>query len=124
MKAYISGAIASDSNFVRKFANAANMVAYLKPDWQIVNPVLIEACHTDWPTCEGTWSDNGLEFKHTWQCYMRHDLAELVFCDVIVMLFDWEASPGARFERDVAKKLGLPVWYLAANNLVLEGEPV
>ena len=74
----------------------------------VINPLDIEACKdgTTSPTCEGLESG-----RHSWQCYLRYDLEQLVMCDEVVMLEGWEGSPGANVEKQVADFLGLEVSY-------------
>jgi hypothetical protein len=76
----------------------------------VINPLDIPACtgRNNNPVCAGL--ENGPFGKgHTWRCYLRHDLAELVMCHEIVMLEGWEGSPGAKVEKNVAEMLGLEV---------------
>lgn len=46
---------------------------------------------------------------HDW--FMRRDVAELIKCGRIVMLGGWEISRGANIEYNLAKGLGMEVWY-------------
>ena len=89
----------------RKFHNVAKKIRdNVGPTTLVINPLEVEACRrgTTKPSCEG--ADNG---KHTWRCYMRYDLEQLVMCEEIVMLEGWEDSPGATVEFNVAQMLGL-----------------
>lgn len=45
----------------------------------------------------------------TWQDWMRLGLAQLIQCDEILLLPNWEASRGAVLERQVAEQLGMTV---------------
>lgn len=49
-----------------------------------------------------------LPHKHdrTWSSYMLEDLAALAPCDGIVLLHDWEDSPGAKIEAAFAYQMG------------------
>ena len=53
--------------------------------------------------------------KHTadeiWREYIKADLAELVKCNAVYMLSNWEHSEGATFEHTVARGLRLPIRY-------------
>lgn len=75
----------------------------------VINPLDIEACgvpsHSK-PVCEGV--ETG---KHSWQCFLRYDLEQLVMCHEVVMLEGWEGSPGATVEKLVAEMLGLEILY-------------
>lgn len=44
--------------------------------------------------------------------FMREDIRQVASADMIVMLPGWQESRGATFELDVAKRLGLEVWFL------------
>lgn len=44
-----------------------------------------------------------------WEWYMRRTLQMMLDCDEIVLLPGWRDSKGARIERDLAEKLGMPV---------------
>lgn len=46
----------------------------------------------------------------TWEEAMRICMAHLPYCDYIDMLPDWQSSKGATFEREVALKMGIPVF--------------
>ena len=54
-------------------------------------------------------AENAVPVCGTYQGYMRMGIAQLVTCDCIALLPDWEASNGARIERRLAEDLGLPV---------------
>ena len=44
---------------------------------------------------------------HRYGCYLRADIAEMMFCDGITMLRGWRNSKGAVTEYQVATALGL-----------------
>lgn len=44
--------------------------------------------------------------------FLREDIRQVASADTIVMLPGWRESRGANFELDVARRLGLDVWYL------------
>jgi hypothetical protein len=46
-----------------------------------------------------------------WQACMRADIRELVTCDAIFFLPNFEASKGAQLERHIAKALGMALMY-------------
>ncbi|GMA52595.1 hypothetical protein GCM10025857_40110 [Alicyclobacillus contaminans] len=54
------------------------------------------------------------ELDKPWDWYMRRALRLLLDADMVLMLPGWQQSPGARLERDVAQRLGMPVSYLEA----------
>lgn len=45
-----------------------------------------------------------------WQEAMKICMAHLPYCDYIDLLPDWESSEGAKFEREVALKMGIQVF--------------
>jgi uncharacterized protein DUF4406 len=74
-----------------------------------VNPHDIKAYHpdTDKP-CPRSYSEgNG----HSSACWLRGDFIELLKCDAIFMLGDWESSVGAQREHSVAAWTGIPIHY-------------
>lgn len=48
---------------------------------------------------------------HADGCYLRSDLQELLTCDAICLLPEWNSSYGARLELNVATHAGLEVWF-------------
>lgn len=54
---------------------------------------------------------NDEEGEQAWEWYLRHDLRAMLDCDSILMLPGWQDSRGAQFERAVAKKLKMTVYY-------------
>lgn len=63
--------------------------------------------------------DVTLEFVHG---AMRRDIEEILTCDGIVMLPNWEESGGANCERDVAKRIGLHVFHIDLDTGALQME--
>lgn len=58
---------------------------------------------------------NTVNFERDCTCeyndYIMGDLALLEFCDIILMLPDWQSSTGAKIEHDFASKKGLKIIY-------------
>lgn len=52
----------------------------------------------------------------TWQGWMRLGVAQLVRCDAIYLLPDWERSKGAQIEHQLACGMGLKVVVAADEN--------
>lgn len=66
---------------------------------------------------------NPIELPHdhdlSWLSYMREAMIEMLKCDAIYVLPNWEDSRGARIEVNLAKELGIPVIF--ENNIVYHG---
>ena len=45
-----------------------------------------------------------------WQALMRLSIAQLITCDVVVVLPDYIASRGAALEVHIAKSIGIPIF--------------
>ena len=105
-RAYISGGISGVPDYQERFAVADQMVLAMGLD--PVNPLAIKACPDD--QCFG---DSAERFNgHTWSCWLRHDLIELLRCSHIFMLPDWETSQGARLEMRTALDVGIKINFL------------
>lgn len=92
---YISGKITGDDNYKKKFEAAEKaLLKFFDNKVDVYNPAKLD-----------------LGPDATWKHYMRIDIQMLCSCDTIYMLSDWKKSRGARFERKVAKKLGIKIAY-------------
>ena len=105
-RAYISGGISGVPDYQDRFAVADQMVFGMGLD--PVNPLAIQACPDD--QCFGDQAErfNG----HTWSCWLRHDLIELLRCGHIFMLPGWQYSQGARLEMRTALDVGINIHFL------------
>ena len=94
MKIYLSGKISgTDLSRTRKrFSDVADKLQSL--GHEVVNPLC-----------------NGLSETDPWEEHMAKDIIDLLQCEGIYMLQDWEDSQGARIEHAVAKEIGLKVMY-------------
>jgi len=99
-KGYLSGQITGLKNYESIFKKYFMRAINLYPDIYIYNPA-VNKLNTE-----------GMTKKQAWELYMRLDIKILTDCDYILMIPNWWRSRGARFERKVAKKLGLKVIYL------------
>ncbi len=92
MKLYLAGPMTGcvDLNFPAFHAEAARLRAL---GYEIVNPAELNA---------GKQGD--------WQACMKTDIHELIECNGAALLDGWEASEGATLERDIAYRLGLPLY--------------
>jgi hypothetical protein len=83
MKAFISGAISSDPNYIQKFSDAALWL--VKQGYTVMNPAILP---------HGFEQD---EYLHI--CFSMIDV-----CDTVAFLPDWINSPDAKQEHDYAGK--------------------
>lgn len=90
MKVYISGKITGDAGYKQKFKNAQNILE--SAGFEIFNPAEQE------------------EPGKSWDWYMKRDIKELMDCDAIYLLKDWEDSEGARLEYYIAQKLEMKIF--------------
>ena len=89
MKIYISGPITGKPNFNREaFTQAAEAIR--AAGHEPVNPHELNAHLGD---------------DQPWEEYLKRDIAALVNCDAIFMLYGWHESRGARLENKIARKL-------------------
>jgi hypothetical protein len=59
---------------------------------------------------EFTTDVTGLNRRARWVKFLKVDIKELMDCDCIVMLPDWEESEGAQLEHYNAKKLDITIF--------------
>lgn len=109
-KVYISGAISGlpYEEYTDWFTRAE---VYLEANGHTpVNPLKVIACLDE--SCSPvrqTLPDGS--FLHSWQCYMRHDIIEMLKSDAVAMLPNWRASKGADLEREVALRCGMEILF-------------
>lgn len=90
----------------QKFYQVADALAQWGK-WDPVNPLHVPPCSPNRPYCGGAYGEQ----NHDWQCYLRHDIIALMKCDAILMLPDWERSPGATAEFKVAEMIMIPAMF-------------
>lgn len=90
MKVYISGKITGDADYKQKFANAEETARAV--GFEVFNPARVP--------------DEG----KPWEWYMKRDIKELMDCDAILLLKDWEESKGARLEAYIASQLKIKIY--------------
>lgn len=106
MKLYLSGAIATEPNFVNVFSN---LQAWLESaGYEVVNPVNVAACQND-GKCLETGQAAKPDDPHSWQCYMKYDLIAMLECDGVAMIENHLQSKGAMLEGYLAMQVGLPI---------------
>ena len=93
MKIYIAGKISGQDleKAKKKFAKAEKEMR--QRGFETVNPLAIQKIHPD-----KSWGD-----------YMLEDIKQLLRCDAILLLPDWEDSTGAKIEKMIAQKMGMRV---------------
>lgn len=119
MKLYLSGAIATEPDYVVIFQNVTKWLESV--GYEVVNPVNVKACEIP-PHCEdltcteplrGKCLETGQAAKHgdphSWQCYMKYDLIAMLECDGVAMLSNHLQSKGAMLEGYLAMQVGLPM---------------
>lgn len=87
MRIYIAGKITNNPDYIEQFAKAENELK--KQGYEVINPV----------------KEEGLEYK--W--YIDEGLKQLMTCDAIYMLKNWQQSKGASLERRYAGAVGLKI---------------
>lgn len=103
---YVSGKI-GDLNMSEVAIKFAIGVAHLETlGHSPVNPL---GCHDK----DDVPCPNPTEWKH----YMLNDIAELFDCDGILMLHDWQESPGAKVEHAIAQAMGKQILYMATHTV-------
>lgn len=110
MKVYISGPIDTDipntdkEERLSRFRRCEAWISKHKPEWEVVNPTLVEACDGEDLRCEESLDNI---YVHSWECYLRHDLIAMLACEAIVFLPSYTESRGACLEAYVAQSLGM-----------------
>lgn len=91
---YISGKVTGipDADVREKFTDACEFLNSI--GFEAVNPV-----------------ESGLPSTATWEQHMVKDIELLFGCDAIYMMADWVDSKGASIEYDIAKRLGMPMFF-------------
>ena len=59
-----------------------------------------------------------------YEAYIAGDLRMVCGCDAMVMIEGWEASNGARIEKEYAEKLHIPVYFASNYRSALATQPV
>ena len=89
-KVYLAGKITGDDNYKEKFKEVETML--IDQDCKVMNPAILP---------EG--------FNH--DEYLHICFAMIEVCDTVMFLDDWEDSPGAKAEHDLAKLLDKKIIY-------------
>jgi hypothetical protein len=118
VKVYISGPIAGrvDGNRLafRAAARRLREAGYEPVDPHEVSHEHVGSTwgpHASFLHCFGR--DTGREGDpHRYGCYLLTDLAAMADCEAVLVLTDWQQSPGARVEVAFAEACGIPVWHV------------
>ena len=117
-KVYIAGPMTGveNWNFPAFFEAEKTLISM---GYRVVNPA-----HNNGETLELALEDAGSPEspKRDWLYYIRRDLPQLLYCDVICLLPNWESSKGATLEYEVAKGIGLPIYKLVNGKLLNYGK--
>lgn len=107
MKIYIAGRMTGikDYNFPAFYASEEKLKKMFE---EVINPAKISALIAK---LENTTID-----KISRKLCMREDIRQLLMCDAIYMLQGWEDSQGATLEHEIAKAIGLRIYYEEENN--------
>lgn len=110
LKVYMSGPINSPvssgrtaEDHKRSFAELGAWLKRHYGNWEVVNPCEIGTTCVD-PEC-------GPFDGHDWNCWLKADLREMLTCDAILLLPEWEQSAGALLEKDVAMAVGMSPYF-------------
>jgi hypothetical protein len=113
---YVAGVISGDPRPFEEKRDAFYVGAKILTDrgYDTVNPLDVanDLCFHGPDKCYGETlrrlkgKDQGA--GHSWECYLRHDMIELLQCDGVALLPNWHLSPGARAEFDLANTVGIP----------------
>lgn len=112
MRFYVSGGITGIEDARARFEAAGLYLA--SEGHEALLPYEIPPC-TDGTCIEhpGNPRSNG----HTWSCWLRYDLAEMLRCDAVLTLPGWQTSRGAVLEVQTALAVSLPVHHLEERDL-------
>jgi len=107
VKIYLSGPITGYPHHVRDFTTVAMMVRLFGHEPLDPHNVPANSHIGDCPS----GVRNGSTDPHTWPCYLRTDIVAMLQCDAVLMLAGHGKSAGACFERQVAERCGMPVYF-------------
>lgn len=107
VRVYITGKISglAEEEFKKNFADAAELLT--SHGFTPVNPLdVVPGCGD---SCESGLTFEDGSYQHTWQCYMKADIIEMLGCDAVFPLENYLDSRGARTEVGLAITVGMPV---------------
>ena len=90
-KVYIAGKISGmEEEAFGLFVQAE--ILLIKKGYEVVNPMKLPHKH-----------------DKTWESYMKECLTEMMKCDLIYPLPNWNESKGAKIEMELARELGIKI---------------
>lgn len=109
-KVYLSGQITNlpPDKYHENFEKAGEWMVMC--DYEVVNPLHVVACEAE--DCNEDARKPDGSYLHHWSCYMRYDIIQMLQCDAIAMLPNWENSKGAHLEKLIAIECGLEVMHI------------
>lgn len=122
MKVYLSGPISTlipDVDSEELKGRFRSLQFWLKRNfghWEVVNPLEVEPgcgciCNGTQPAIVGPDKQAPTGYDHSWFCWLKYDLREMLLCDAICLLPGWDLSQGAQLEQEVAFRVGLSPYY-------------
>jgi hypothetical protein len=111
---YLSGPISSDPRPIEekraRFASNADTLRDM--GYAVINPFDVPAACDEPDVCRfGTPEPGAQDNVHSWNCFLRADLAAMLLsCNGVATLDGWERSRGARLETDTARAVGMPIF--------------
>lgn len=118
MKVYLSGPISglTKEEYTELFRRARQVATEL--GHEVVNPLEVNACAD--MSCVDLDDPPEGQGLHSWQCYLRYDLKEMLDCQAIAMLPGFEESRGANLELYVAEAVGMVIFTFRADFTLLK----
>lgn len=108
MKLYLSGAIQSLNVVDAKTLFRKTKIELESLGFKVINPFhVLPDCQSKCNLSKFQILDSG----HTWQCYLKYDIREMLSCDGIYLLPNWQQSHGARLEFHIAASVGMEIFY-------------
>lgn len=113
-KLYISGGLHGYDRHERDIFFQSHMAIANQKGWQSVLPQEIAAYHPNSDPCPRAYSYHDF---HSAACWLRGDLIEMLQCDAVWMIGEWQRSVGAALvEHHTACAAGMTVYYTVGAN--------
>lgn len=103
-KVYISGRITGlPKNEYEALFSAAEATLQAK-GYEVITPTKIQPAPAEIDPMMRTEAE-------IWKAHLKADIRELVECNAVFMLSNWELSEGATLEHSIARGIGIPIYY-------------